>query len=172
MKGHPCARATASNPAKRPKKPPSTQLLHVEDVDAGFLETLLGYNARRTALAVINQFLPRMAVYDLRPVDFSMLSLIAHNPGITSRQLCSTLGILPPNLVGKLNILVKRGLVERLPHPHDGRAVGLQMTAEGQALIHKAEATAGELEAHAARHLTPAERRTLLRLLRKVYQSS
>ena len=40
-----------------------------------------------------------MSVYGLRPVDFSVLSLITHNPGITSRQLCATLGILPPNLV-------------------------------------------------------------------------
>ncbi len=145
--------------------------LHVEDVDTGFLETLLGYNARRAALSVIGYFLPRMAVYGLRPVDFSVLSLMMHNPGITSRQLCSTLGILPPNLVGKMNAMVRRGLVERLPHPHDGRAVGLQLTADGQALMRKAEVTASELEAHAVRHLTATERRTLLRLLRKVYQT-
>jgi hypothetical protein len=30
-------------------------------------------------------FLQRMAFYDLRPVDFSVLSLVTHNPGITSR---------------------------------------------------------------------------------------
>ena len=169
MKGHPCARATASNPAKRPKKPPSTQLLHVEDVDAGFLETLLGYNARRAALTVIGQFLPRMAAFELRPVDFSVLSLITHNPGITSRQLCAALGILPPNLVGMINALVRRGLIQRQPHPTDRRAVGLQLTADGQALMKQAEVAASELEAQAASRLTPAEHRTLLRLLRKVY---
>ena len=65
----------------------------VEEVDTRFLESLLGYNARRTALVLIEPFLERMAVYDVRPVDFSVLSLITHNPGITSRQLCSTLGL-------------------------------------------------------------------------------
>ena len=58
----------------------------VDTVDTSYLETLIGYNARRAALSVIGLFLQRMAVYGLRPVDFSVLSLITHNPGITSRQ--------------------------------------------------------------------------------------
>ena len=85
----------------------------VDEVDASYLEGLIGYNARRAALAVIEVFLARMAIYNLRPVDFSVLSLITHNPGITSRQLCGTLGILPPNLVGMINALEKRELIER-----------------------------------------------------------
>ena len=46
---------------------------HVDKVNTRYLETLLGYNARRAALAIIGVFLERMAVYDLRPVDFSVL---------------------------------------------------------------------------------------------------
>ncbi|MGZ5269398.1 MAG: MarR family winged helix-turn-helix transcriptional regulator [Ramlibacter sp.] len=142
----------------------------VDEVDASFLEGLIGYNARRAALAVIEVFLDRMAVYHLRPVDFSVLSLVVHNAGITSRQLCSTLGILPPNLVGLVATLEKRGLIERMPHPTDGRATGLHATAAGQKLMRQAERTAAELEAEAARRLSPAETRTLLRLLRKIYR--
>ena len=77
----------------------------VEKVDCTYLETLIGYNARRAALSIIEVFLERMAVYNLRIVDFSVLSLITHNPGISSRQLCSALNILPPNLVGMINAL-------------------------------------------------------------------
>jgi hypothetical protein len=50
----------------------------VEHIDTRYLESLIGYNARRAAPAVIEVFLQRMAVYDLRPVDFSVLSLITH----------------------------------------------------------------------------------------------
>ncbi|HZY15965.1 MAG TPA: MarR family transcriptional regulator, partial [Ramlibacter sp.] len=103
----------------------------VEEVDTTYLETLLGYNARRAALAVIEVFLERMAPYGLKPVEFSVLSLVAHNAGITSRQLCTTLGILPPNLVGMVNGLEKRALVARQPHPRDGRAMGLHLTPAG-----------------------------------------
>lgn len=142
----------------------------IDEVDATCVETLLGYNARRAALAVIDVFLQRMAPYKLRPVDFSVASLIVHNPGITSRQLCSTLGILPPNLVGMINTLEKRGLIDKRAHPSDGRANGLHASAEGIALLRQAEAAAAALEDEVAARLTATERKTLLRLLRKVYQ--
>ena len=142
----------------------------VEEVDTRFLETLLGYNARRAALAVIDVFVQRMTPFQLKPVDFSVLSLVRHNPGITSRQLCTTLGILPPNLVGMINTLEKRELVERMPHPRDGRAMGLHLTGAGEKLMRDAEKTAAELEADFASRLTPSELRTLITLLKKVYR--
>jgi DNA-binding MarR family transcriptional regulator len=148
---------------------PSTPPPFVEKVDTRYLESLLGYNARRSALAVIEVFLQRMAAYELRPVEFSVMSLIAHNPGITSRQLCATLSMLPPNLVGMVRQLEQRGLIVRLPHPRDGRAMGLHATEAGIELMQKAECTASELEHSVTTRLTPAERSTLLRLLQKVY---
>ena len=141
----------------------------MEKIDTSYLETLLGYNARRAALVIIEQFLKRMAVYDLRPVDFSVLSLITHNPGISSRQLCSALNIMPPNLVGMINTLEKRELIVRKPHPSDRRILGLHLSDAGGKLMKNAEQTAKELENDAASKLTAAERKTLMRLLQKIY---
>jgi DNA-binding MarR family transcriptional regulator len=141
----------------------------IEQVDTTYLETLLGYNARRVSLKVIELFTQRMADYGLSPVDFSILSLITHNPGITSRQICSALSLLPPNLVGKINAMGKRGLLARSPHPDDGRAIGLYLTDAGRQLMLQAEKTATDLELDAASRLTTAEKKTLLRLLQKVY---
>lgn len=142
----------------------------IDDVDASYLETLLGYNARRAALTVIEVFLRKMAPYDLRPVDFSVTSLIVHNPGITSRQICTALGLLPPNMVGLLNTLEKRGLIVRKPHPMDGRALGLHPTGDCVEMMQAAERTATEVEVQASAKLTTAEREMLLSLLRKVYR--
>ncbi|MDO8768860.1 MAG: MarR family transcriptional regulator [Burkholderiaceae bacterium] len=141
----------------------------VQKIDTSYLETLIGYNARRAALAIIEVFLERMSVYDLRIVDFSVLSLIAHNPGISSRQLCSSLNILPPNLVGMINALQKRELIVRRPHPVDGRVMGLHLTGSGVKLMRAAEQTAFELEKDATPQLTGAERKTLMKLLQKIY---
>jgi DNA-binding MarR family transcriptional regulator len=148
---------------------PARPLPSVEQVDTSYLESLLGYNARRASLTVIEVFLERMAPYGLKPVDFSVLSLITHNPGITSRQLCGSLGILPPNLVGMVNALEKRELVVRKPHPRDGRAMGLHLTPAGQKLMLGAEKTAAQLEGEIASRLSPGESRTLIRLLKKIY---
>lgn len=141
-------------------------------LDTEFLETLTGYNARRASLSVIAVFLERMAPYGLRPVDFSVLTLIAHNPGVTSRQLCNTLDILPPNLVGMLKSLEKRGLIERREHPTDKRAQGLHLSPMGIRLQAQAQETARALEVDAVAGLTPDETETLNRLLRKLYRSA
>lgn len=138
-------------------------------IDASFLQTLMGYNARRAALHIIEGFLERMAEFGFRPVDFSVMSIIQHNPGVTSRQLCQALSLLPPNLVGIVQSLEARGLITRQPHPSDGRAWGLHVSDKGHALMLEAEAAASELEQQRTQRLTPQERQTLLRLLQKVY---
>ena len=141
----------------------------VDKVDTTYLETLVGYNARRAALRIIEGFIARMAVFDLRPVDFSVMSLIHHNPGITSRQLCATLGILPPNLVGMVVALERRGLIRRERHRNDGRAMSLYATEAGHALMVQAEQEASALEVDQTAGLSATERRTLMRLLQKIY---
>ncbi len=139
-------------------------------VDTRYLETLLGYNARRAALTAIARFLETMAPFDLRPVEFSVLSVIRHNPGVTSRQLCAALGLQPPNLVGLVRQLESRALVRRKPHPQDGRAVGLHLSAAGERLMQQAEHTVTETEDAIVAHLSEGERKTLVRLLQKVYR--
>lgn len=165
--------ATANSTVRRPRAPSEPLPLPAEgpaQVNTAFLETLVGYNARRAALAVIATFLQRMAPYDLRVVDFSVLTLVAHNPGITSRQLCAALAILPPNLVGMVKQLEKRGLLEKREHPTDRRAQGLHLTDAGMALQAETQAVVTSLESESVTHLTDDERDTLIRLLRKVYQ--
>ena len=152
--------------ANAKKSPPKNA---VDKVDTTYLQTLLGYNARRAALSIISVFLERLAVYGLKPVDFSVMSVIHHNPGVTSRQLCATLSILPPNLVGLIQSLESRGLIERKPHPTDGRALGLHPTAKGLSLMQQAEVTASELEIDASSKLTASQRQTLVQLLQKIY---
>ena len=82
----------------------------------------------------------------------------------------NTLNILPPNLVGMVAQLEKRGVIERLPHPHDRRAAGLHLTPDGEALVREAELRVSALEEEATSRLTTAERKTLMRLLQKIYR--
>ena len=140
-----------------------------EEIDVSFLRSQVGYNARRAALHIIGVFMGRMQEYELKVVEFSVLSLLAHNPGLTSRHVCATLSIMPPNLVGLVAALEKRGLLERRPHPSDGRAMGLYLTLDGEALTAEAEQAVAQLEVDATAKLTTSERKTLIRLLQKVY---
>ena len=140
-----------------------------EELHTAHLEALLGYNTRRAALHIIGAFMQNMADFDLRPAEFSVLSLIRHNPGITSRQLCAALNILPPNLVVILKQFEKRGLIARKPHPTDGRAIGLSLTDKGDTLVAAAEEVSASSDLSATQSLTAAERKTLTCLLQKIY---
>jgi DNA-binding MarR family transcriptional regulator len=170
---------SVANTLRRPRAPRKTAVsantrpAAVADadgkIDTSYLESLLGYNARRAALAVIGVFLQRMAPYGLRPVDFSVLTLIAHNPGITSRQICAALDILPPNLVGMIKSLDRRGLIERRPHPTDRRAQGLHLSPAGRKLQKAAQATATQLESDVASRLSARELEQLKEMLQRVY---
>ena len=161
--------ATRSPAARKSKKSTEATTAAVDPIDTTYLQSLMGYNARRAALSIIELFLERLAPYGLKPVDFSVMSTIHHNPGVTSRQLCAALNLLPPNLVGLIQSLEARGLIERKPHPHDGRAVGLHPTDQGIALMRQAEQTASDLEVEKTSRLTAAQRKTLLDLLQKIY---
>ena len=137
-------------------------------IDTSELEGLVGYNARRVSLTMSEAFEQGMAALQLKPLEFSVLSVITGNPGVTSRQLCRCLSILPPNLVGMIDVLQLRGLVARRSDPEDRRAVGLHVTSAGEALMREAARVARRLDAEVAQSLSPLESRTLLRLLRRV----
>ena len=138
-------------------------------VRTDFLDGLLGYNARRTSLHLVTCFVRDLADLQLKPVGFSLLCLVGHNPGITSRQLCLTLDIQQPNLVGLVTALTERGCLQRLPHPTDGRAWGLHLTAQGESLLAQAETRILASERQACAGLTGAEQATLKQLLQKIY---
>ncbi|MBU3739658.1 MAG: winged helix-turn-helix transcriptional regulator [Rhodoferax sp.] len=160
-------RARSSVPARKTRTaaPPA----EANPIDTRYLRTLMGYNARRVALVAIEQFVQDMAVYPFKPVDFSVMCVIVDNPGVTSRQLCAALNILPPNLVGLIQSLEQRGLIERRPHPQDGRATGLHATAQGAQRMMEARRTADAVEDRLASRLSPRDRQKLLELLQAVY---
>jgi alkylation response protein AidB-like acyl-CoA dehydrogenase/DNA-binding MarR family transcriptional regulator len=138
-------------------------------VNSDFLKTLLGYNTRRASLTIVGRFMEHMAEFELRPAEFSVLALIGDNPGITSRQLCGALNILPPNMVTILKVFEKRGLLLRDPHPTDGRATALRLSPSGTKLMCKARDTAFASDGKAANRLSANEQQTLIRLLQKIY---
>ena len=152
--------------ARRKSKPPES----LDQIDTSAVENFIGYCTRRASLAIGDTFMQRMAVHALRPVSFTLLALIASNPGIMSSQLCALLKIQSSNLVALVKQLHERGLIERQPHAYDVRALGLHLTGQGRSFTKKAQATARAAGLEATARLTDEERATLASLLRKIYQ--
>ena len=149
----------------------SAQSRTVEEasLDQSSLLGLVGYNCRQAYLSIVPYFAKRMAKYDLRPADYSVITLINANPNITQKRLSQAINVSPPNLATLLDRLEKRGLVVRQRNPNDKRSQTLVLTAEGRNLCKKADKTVFELETEATSMLSDAERAELLRLLQKIY---
>ena len=118
------------------------------NVDLGPLPELMGYVLRRAQLVVFQDFFAAFAPFDISPAQFSVLTVIERNPGLTQSQVAAALGIKRTNFVGLLNELEKRALAERRRVSGDKRSYALYLTPEGAALMRKLRPV---LKAHEAR---------------------
>ena len=141
------------------------------DIDMSQLESLIGYNARRAALHIIDDFNAHLRETALKPVDFSVLSVIAHNANISAHVICKGLDLWPPNIVGILKSLEERKLITRVVSASDNRQISLSATRTGKALIKKAEQLAAQSDLRATQSISADERTQLIGLLKKVYQA-
>jgi DNA-binding MarR family transcriptional regulator len=117
-------------------------------VDLGPLPDLIGYVLRRAQLVVFQDFFSAFAPFDISPAQFSVLTVIERNPGLTQSQVASALGIKRTNFVGLLDELERRTLAERRQTARDRRSYALYLTTEGAALMRKLKPV---LKAHETR---------------------
>jgi DNA-binding MarR family transcriptional regulator len=107
---------------------------------------IIGYRLRRAQLSVFQRFLTVFAELKLRPVEYSVLVLIAGNPGRKQTEIAEVLGIKRANFVTLVHSLEERGLVERMASAADKRANALHLTCEGEAFLAQARAVHEAME--------------------------
>lgn len=81
------------------------------------------------------RFAERIAALDLTPPQTGLLRAIAASPGQSQQAMAQLLGTPPSRLVGLVDGLADRGLVERRRNPDDRRLHALHLTAKGRELI-------------------------------------
>jgi DNA-binding MarR family transcriptional regulator len=137
--------------------------------DTSAVSGIIGYRLRRAQVSVFQQFKTRFAQFDLTPAEYSVLALIAANPGSKQSEIGEALGIKRANFVTLINGLEQRGLTERLEAAADRRSNALHLTASGEDLIVRANAAQAEFESEMVERLGGARSRNqLLALLDKL----
>jgi DNA-binding MarR family transcriptional regulator len=134
-------------------------------VRPGPLPGLLGYRLRLAQQAVFRDF--GESVSDLPPGRVGILLLIEANPGVTQTRLAQAVGLDRSTLVGVLDALEARGLVERR-RGEDRRTNGLLLTRAGRALVAGLKRRIRAHERRVAARLTTEEKDQLLALLEKL----
>jgi DNA-binding MarR family transcriptional regulator len=130
------------------------------DIDA--LHGHFGYFIRRLQVWVFQDFIRTLAPIDIRPAQYSVLIVIAANPGLSQSDLADTLGIERARLVRLLDKLEKRGLTQRLASRTDRRSHALKLTPDGQKMLKRAKALAAEHEARIIARIGAEQRKSLI----------
>lgn len=134
-------------------------------LDAGALPGLLGYRLRLAQQAVFRDFAG--SVQGLSPGRVGLLIYIDANPGVTQSRLAEAVERDRSTMVGVLDQLEARGLIERR-RGHDRRTNGLRLTRSGGTLLARALRGITRHEKRIGARLSAAERRQLLELLGKI----
>jgi DNA-binding MarR family transcriptional regulator len=108
----------------------------------------------------------------LTPSLFALLNVLGARDGAIQQELGSAMGIDPSTMVALIDELESAGLAKRRPRPTDRRAREVAITPKGRRLLERARQMANQVEDDVLRGLTAAERRELLKLLRRALSSA
>ena len=143
--------------------------LSAETIDENALKCMIGYNCRRAYNAILERTKKHITERKLPQGAFATLLLLYHNPGLSSLQVCRTLGVLPPNLVALVATLESGGMIERRVNQRDARSLDLHLTPAGRRLVARIEQKVIKAEMDATSMLSDAERQLLVELLSRIY---
>jgi DNA-binding MarR family transcriptional regulator len=92
----------------------------------------------------------------------------APHRGVSPTQLCIALQSKSATMTSRLDKLEQAGLVTRQPDPGDRRALLVELTPDGRALVDRVMTALLQMRADQLHGLLPAERRQLVETLRKL----
>ena len=148
--------ATVSAVAER-KQPPGEVL----GGSVGFMLSKLGFHSA-------SQFAAELDPLGIHPGHFAMLRMIAAAGGMSQQALAEMLQLPASRMVGLVDELQDRGLVQRRRSADDRRVNALHLTAAGRRLLQQATKIASTWEDHLCGSLDEGERETLLALLQRL----
>ena len=131
----------------------------------GPLPALIGYRLRLAQQAVFRDF--AASVPGLSPGRVGMLLLIEANPGVTQSRLALAVSRDRSTMVGVLDQLEAKGLIERR-RGADRRTNGVWLTRAGRTALARAKRAIAIHERRVAARLSRVERAQLLELLARI----
>lgn len=133
--------------------------------------TLLGlpsYLAGAAARVGHRLLVEALATHDLRLPHFAVLTALSDFGPLPQHELADRLAINRSHLVGYLDEIEQRGLVQRERDSQDRRRQHVALTASGRTRLRRLHDVALRSQAQFLQSLTEDERETLVTLLRRV----
>jgi DNA-binding MarR family transcriptional regulator len=153
-------------PLKRTRPTDVTPAGHL---DESKLHYVLGYQLAQASIVMDALYMQHVGTpFELRPVEYTVLSLIVENPGGSLIRLARALAVTAPNITTWIDRLETRGLIRREKSETDRRSQVLKATPKGVTLVTKTTQKILEAEKAALAQLSAGEQLMLIELLHKV----
>ena len=120
-------------------------------------------------IAMFKDFSESIGDLDMTPGLFGVLVIIEANPDLKQSELARATHLDRSTVVSVIDNLERRSLVERRAAPNDRRSNALRLTSDGAALLRRIKQRVGEHEKRLVATLSPTERQTLVKLLKKIF---
>jgi len=131
----------------------------------GGLDQLTGYVVRRAQVWIFQDFKRALKGLEMTPGQFSVLRIVAANPGLAQARVAEALAIERARLVQMIDRLEARGLIERTHSATDRRSHALHLTPAGAALLDRLGELVDAHERNVVARIGSGDKRKLLRIL-------
>lgn len=128
----------------------------------------LGFLLSRVGAWSAMRFSARLEPLGLEPKHAAVMRIVGTSGGISQQELAERLGIPPSRMVGLIDDLEERGVLERRRNPHDRRAYEIVLTPAGIELGRELAAAGKAHEAEVSAPLDAHEREVLRGLLQRL----
>lgn len=150
----------------------ATPLEQARDERAAYrLDASAGHLLRRAHQRYQSMFQECSAGLGLTGPQFATLVRLSEIGRATQNHLGRLAAMDSATVQGVVRRLIDRGLIRTASDPMDRRLRVLTITTEGEALLHEAQAAGQRANEALMAALTPAERRSLLALLKRLAES-
>ncbi|WP_159104297.1 MarR family winged helix-turn-helix transcriptional regulator [Sneathiella glossodoripedis] len=139
-------------------------------MDLGALEHNVGYYMRKSVLAAQSSFLRETGV-KLMTGQYSVMEIIANNPGRTQSAIAWAAGLDRSSLVPILNQFEKNGFIRKEPVQNDKRAYAVSLTAEGEKELAELRVKVEEMEQVFIKGMGARNHKQLISLLGKFLET-
>jgi len=135
------------------------------------IRDLIGYALRRAQGVVYADLNDALARISLRPLQFTLLLMVAENPGSSQSSVCEALGMQKANCVPTMSELERRGYIIRRKSTSDARSYELHITNKGKRILQRAGEVHSIHEQRLIERIGVDGRDQLLRLLGKLTET-
>jgi len=135
------------------------------------LQNLIGYLVHRTDVKMTNYFTKQLKPYDITPEQWSIISVLNDQNGLTQKELAEAIDRDQTTVVRMIHSMEKKEFVKKVFNDKDKRSHYLFLTEKGERIKNKLIPVVNDAHRFVTTNLDEQELKQLKLILNKLYNT-